>query len=74
MPPANLDAFCAFSGGARSCPGRKIAVQESVTVLAYLLRNLSFEALDGYEINPIQASFIQKPEDDLPMNISLRRR
>jgi len=38
------------------------------------LRNFSFEALDGYEINPIQASFIQRPEDDLPMNISLRRR
>lgn len=74
VPPANLDAFCAFSGGARSCPGRKIAVQESVTVLAYLLRNFSFEALDGYEIKPKQASFIQRPEDDLPMTIRLRRR
>lgn len=74
VPPANLDAFCAFSGGGRSCPGRKIAVQESVTVMAYLLRNFCFEATDGYEMKPIQASFIQKPKDDLPMKISLRRR
>ena len=74
VPPANLDAFCAFSGGGRSCPGRKIAVQESVTVLAYLLRNFCFEATDDYEMKPIQASFIQKPKDDLPMKISLRRR
>ena len=74
VPPVNLDAFCAFSGGGRSCPGRKIAVQESVTVLAYLLRNFCFEATEGYELNPIQASFIQKPKDDLPMKISLRRR
>ena len=53
VPPANLDAFCAFSGGGRSCPGRKIAVQESVTVLAYLLRNFCFESTDGYEMKPV---------------------
>lgn len=73
IPAANLDAFCAFSGGGRSCPGRKIAVQEAVTILAYLLKNFDFDALDDYELQPVQASFIQKPKDNLPMRIRMRR-
>jgi cytochrome P450 len=72
VPAANRDAFCAFSGGARNCVGRVLAMQEAVTLLAFLLRDLKFECLPGYELKPTLSSFIQKPNDDLPMIIKKR--
>ena len=72
IPAANRDAFCAFSGGARNCVGRVLAMQEAVTLLAFLLRDLKFECLSDYELVPTLSSFIQKPADDLPMLITKR--
>lgn len=72
VPAANRDAFCAFSGGARNCVGRVLAMQEAVTLLAFLLRDLKFECLPEYELKPTLSSFIQKPNDDLPMIIKKR--
>ena len=73
MPSANRDAFCAFSGGARNCVGRVLAMQEAVTLLAFLVRDLKFECLPDYKLEPRLSSFIQKPADDLPMSILARR-
>ena len=69
---ANRDAFCAFSGGARNCVGRVLAMQEAVTLLAFLLRDLKFECLSDYKLEPTLSSFVQKPADDLPMVIKPR--
>lgn len=72
IPSANRDAFCAFSGGGRNCVGRVLAMQEAVTLLAFLLRDLKFECLPDYELEPTLSSFVQKPSDDLPMSIKPR--
>lgn len=67
------EALFAFSGGARNCVGQKLAMQESVTFLAVLLRDLKFEFVQAdYKIKPTLKSFIQKPGDDLPMIIKAR--
>jgi cytochrome P450 len=69
---ANRDAFCAFSGGARNCVGRVLAMQEAVTLLAFLLRDLKFQCVKDYKLEPTLSSFVQKPVDDLPMVIKPR--
>jgi len=72
VPPANRDAFCAFSGGGRNCVGRALAIQEAVTILACLLRDLKFECNVDYEVKPVLSSFIQRPDDNLPMVMKAR--
>eukprot|EP00978_Attheya_sp_CCMP212_P048260 scaffold494279_cov67-Attheya_sp.AAC.1 len=73
IPPANRSAFCAFSEGARTCSGRKLAVQEIVTLLAHLLKDLKFELTPGYEMHSLINGPMQKPKDDLPMHIRIRQ-
>jgi len=72
ISPANREAFVAFSAGARNCVGKKLAIQESVTLLAILLRNLKFNTVPGYVPNPVRAGPIQKPERGMPMIIQQR--
>ena len=74
IPPGNKDAFCVFSGtGARNCVGKVLAMQESVTLLAMLLRKCKFELIDpDYEVKPFAAAVVQQPRDGLPMKISKR--
>lgn len=72
VPPARRDAFCAFSGGARNCVGRVLAMQEATTILACLLRDLRFESVPGYVLQPKKASVVQNPHDGLPMVIRPR--
>jgi len=69
IPPGSRDAFCAFSGGARNCVGKVLAMQEAVTILACLLRDLTFESVPNYELRPMKSSFVQNPHDSLPMVI-----
>jgi cytochrome P450 len=70
---ANRDAFCVFAAGARNCVGRKLALQEAVTLLAILVRKLKFEVVEeGYEVKPKLCSVVQQPHDGLPMLISPR--
>lgn len=73
IPAASRDAFFAFSGGARSCVGRKFAMQEAITMLALLLRDLKFEYIDGYELEPFRSGIVQKPRCGMPMKISRRK-
>ena len=74
IPPGNRDAFCVFSGtGARNCVGKVLAMQESVTLLAMLLRKCKFELIDpDYEVQPFVCAVVQQPKDGLPMKISKR--
>jgi len=72
VPPGDRNAFLSFSGGARSCVGRKFAMQEAVTILSVLLRSLKFEVDDGYTVEPFRAGLIQTPRGGMPMKISRR--
>lgn len=73
VPPGDRDAFCVFAAGARNCVGRKLALQEAVTLLAVLVRNLQFTLIEeGYEVTPKLCSVVQQPEHGLPMIISVR--
>lgn len=73
IPPANKDAFCAFAAGARNCVGRKLALQEAVTLLAILIRKLDFQLIDDdYKVKPELAAVVQQPGDGLPMRIVAR--
>lgn len=74
IPAGNKDAFCVFSGtGARNCVGKVLAMQESVTLLAMLLRKCKFELIDpNYEVKPFVCAVVQQPKDGLPMKISKR--
>ena len=72
VPPGDRNAFLSFSGGARSCVGRKFAMQESVIILAIVLRSLKFEVDDDYTVEPFRAGLIQTPRGGMPMKISRR--
>ena len=73
IPPANFDAFCAFSAGARNCVGRKLALQEAVTLLALLIRKIKFRLTDdSYEAKPNLTAVVQQPAGGLPMSITAR--
>lgn len=73
IPCANRDAFCVFSAGARNCVGRKLALQEAVTLFAILVRKLKFEVMEEeYEVIPKLSSVVQQPNDGLPMIITPR--
>lgn len=72
VPPGDRNGFLCFSGGARSCIGRKFAMQEAAIILAQLLRNLKFEVDDDYVVEPFRAGLIQTPRGGMPMKISRR--
>ena len=75
IPPANRDAFCAFSAGARNCVGKNLAIEESVILLATLMHKLSFELVSkSYVIVPSLHAIMQQPDDDLPMIVRPRQR
>jgi len=70
---ASRDAFFAFSGGARSCVGRKFAMQEAITVLAVLMRDLKFSAADEhYKLEPFRSGIVQQPRGGIPMKVAKR--
>jgi len=73
IAPANRDAFCAFAAGARNCVGKIFAVQESVIILACLVKELKFDVVSpDYKPRPMISGFVQRPDDNLPMSIRAR--
>lgn len=72
VPAGNPKAFFAFSGGGRNCAGKKFAYQELSIVLSGLLKDLRFEALPDYKLQPKREIPIQHPHDGLPMKVMLR--
>ena len=73
IAPGNHKAFMAFSDGARNCPGRKFAMQESILALAGLLKDLEFRTVPGYQMTPERSGFVQHPNGGLPMQIRRRK-
>jgi len=74
IPAGNSNAFFAFSGGARNCPGAKFAWLESLIVFSGLLKEFHFSALPNYQIKAVRSGLVQKPQNGLPMKISVRNR
>jgi len=68
LPPANRDAFVACSSGARSCVGRRFAMQEAVTNLAELVRDVKVEvATPEYKVEPMRKGAVQIPRGGMPL-------
>lgn len=74
IAPANRKAFFGFGAGGRSCPGQAFALQESVLVLAGLLKEFKFRVQPGYKPNPVRDGVVQHPEHGMPMTIELRNK
>jgi cytochrome P450 len=72
IPPGNRNAFFAFSGGGRSCPGQKFAMQEAVVALRCLLGGLQFTAVPSYKLTPRRQGLVQRPLGGMPMKIRRR--
>ncbi|VEU36302.1 unnamed protein product [Pseudo-nitzschia multistriata] len=73
IAPANQDAFFAFAVGARNCVGKVFAMEESVIILACLLKKLKFDLVSSdYMVRPVICGFVQRPDDDMPMRIQER--
>ena len=72
VPAANRSAFFAFSAGGRSCPGQKFAIQETVLVLAVLLRHLQFRPIPGKELVTVRGGIVKHPKDGMPMMVRPR--
>lgn len=51
IPPANRNAFVAFSGGGRNCVGQKFALNEGTMLIAALLRELKMELVSKRELD-----------------------
>jgi cytochrome P450 len=62
-----------FSGGAHMCIGLHFANMQIKLVLFEMLKNYSWQIEKGY-VMPVQQSPISKPQDDLPITISVRKK
>jgi cytochrome P450 len=67
LPPAKRDAFLSFSAGARSCVGRRFALQEATVVLAACVRELKFDVVDGYVLDHQRQGITFGPTNGMPL-------
>jgi cytochrome P450 len=72
IPAGNPKAFFSFSGGARSCPGQRFALDEAVVALAGLVQAFDISPLPDYKLQPRRKVAIQHPHDQLPMILTSR--
>lgn len=72
VPPGNLDAFFAFSGGARSCPGQHYALREATVALAWLIKDLEFSIDPSFELEIEWKAVVQGPKGGIPAKVSIR--
>jgi cytochrome P450 len=72
VPAGNSKAFLAFSSGARSCAGQRLALQMMKTVLSTLLQHFRFKVPKGHSITIHREGFVQCPKGGLPVNIQKR--
>ncbi len=72
IPAGDMDAFFAFSGGARSCPGQNYALREATVALAWLLKDLKFTIDPSYELEIEWKAVVQGPKGGIPAKVSIR--
>lgn len=73
IPAGNRDAFFAFSGGARSCPGQKYAMKEATIAFAWLIKDIQFCIDLKFKLEIEWKAVIQTPKNGIPATISLRQ-
>lgn len=72
IAPGDHNAFFAFSGGGRSCPGTRYALQEETLVLAMLLEKIEFKVSPDYELQYYMSVVTQCPADGIPVTVHAR--
>jgi cytochrome P450 len=72
IPYGDMDAFLAFSGGARSCPGRHYALREATVALAWLIKDLKFCIDPNFELEIEWKAVVQGPKGGIPAKVSIR--
>lgn len=67
-------AFVPFSVGQRECIGRRLALIEAKTILAYILRHFSFALAPGQTSSPVTDSYMipLRPEGGLRLTVTPR--
>lgn len=68
----NSEALLAFSAGGRSCPGSKFAFQETVIVLANLVKDLHFSPVPGFELKLGLEGIMPTTKGGMPLRVSKR--
>ena len=72
IPAGDLDAFFAFSGGARSCPGQNYALREATVALAWVIKDLKFSIDPSFELEIEWKAVVQGPKGGIPARVSIR--
>jgi cytochrome P450 len=64
-------AYIPFGAGPRVCIGMAFALQEGITLLAYLLQAFRFELVDGHQVMPMQRVTL-RPRNGMKMHVKRR--
>jgi cytochrome P450 len=72
IPAGDSDAFFAFSGGARSCPGQNFALREATFAFSSLIKDLRFHIDPDYELDIEYKGIVQGPKGGIPARVSIR--
>lgn len=73
IPPGSLDAFFAFSGGGRGCPGRDFALEEATLAFAWLIKDIEFCIDPNFKLEIEWKGVVQKPKGGIPATVQIRR-
>lgn len=61
-----------FSGGARDCIGRRFAMLELLSIFIAVIREVRFECVPEYVLEPIKVGVVQSPKGGMPLRVFKR--